>query len=69
MTVPGLEDKLGESMATQIVKMTSLRILHFTAKTWCLVYKYTNEDRYLNASRWLATYFVDNIPSNGIVPW
>lgn len=33
------------------------------------VYQNTKEQRYLDTSRRMATYFVTNTPSNGIVPW
>ncbi|PPQ67671.1 hypothetical protein CVT25_012699 [Psilocybe cyanescens] len=33
------------------------------------MYKFTNDTNYLETSRRLATYFLTNIPSDGIVPW
>ncbi|EIW85467.1 glycoside hydrolase family 88 protein [Coniophora puteana RWD-64-598 SS2] len=35
----------------------------------CTVYYHTNDTRYLETSRAMATYFVNNLPSDGIVPW
>ncbi|KAF9009445.1 glycoside hydrolase family 88 protein [Cyathus striatus] len=33
------------------------------------MFKYTGDTKYLDTSRRLATYFLDNLPSDGIVPW
>ncbi|KAF9484890.1 glycoside hydrolase family 88 protein [Pholiota conissans] len=33
------------------------------------MYKRTNDTNYLSTARRLATYFLDNLPSDGIVPW
>jgi len=33
------------------------------------MYQFTGDENYLNTSRRLATYFLDNLPADGIVPW
>ncbi|KAJ7581499.1 glucuronyl hydrolase [Mycena floridula] len=33
------------------------------------MYKHTNEDKYLETARRLATFFLDNIPESGVIPW
>ncbi|KAF8911182.1 Six-hairpin glycosidase-like protein [Gymnopilus junonius] len=33
------------------------------------MYKYTNDSDYLTTARKVATYFLTNLPSDGIVPW
>jgi hypothetical protein len=33
------------------------------------MYRLTNDTKYLTTARILATYFLNNIPSDGIVPW
>jgi len=33
------------------------------------MYKYTNDTNYLTTARRTATYFLDTLPSDGIVPW
>jgi len=43
-------------------------------QTWgiygfALMYQNTKEQRYLDTSRRMGTYFISNTPSNGIVPW
>lgn len=44
-------------------------LLQSLISKYCTVYQNTKEERYLDTSRRMATYFVDNTPSNGIVPW
>jgi hypothetical protein len=34
-----------------------------------LVYKHTKMVRYLETARRLATYFLDNLPEDGVPPW
>jgi len=33
------------------------------------MYKHTGLDRYLDTARRMASYFVNNLPSDGITPW
>jgi hypothetical protein len=33
------------------------------------VFQHTHDPNYLMTARRMASYFIQNIPSNGIVPW
>ena len=34
-----------------------------------IVFKHTKHTAYIQTSRRMADYFIDNLPSDGIVPW
>lgn len=66
--VRGAEDKLGQYMDTQIVGVGSLpRDDLFNPVI--SVYNLTGDRNYLLTARRLATYFLNTLPSDGIVPW
>ena len=34
-----------------------------------IVFKHTKHTAYIQTSRRMADYFIDNLPSDGVVPW
>ncbi len=65
--VLGHEVKLGLFMVLQTVSFcSSLRELILIPSA---VYNWTQNPDFLDTSRKLATFFLDNIPSDGIIPW
>lgn len=66
--VPGLEDRLGGSTGSQIV--SSVRVSCLSSDlTKSAVHKNTKIPGYIDTARRMATYYLDNIPSTGLVPW
>ncbi|KAI0933566.1 hypothetical protein AcV5_005683 [Taiwanofungus camphoratus] len=67
-TVHGAEGKRGGSMDFLIVSAQFLCIQNEPIATF-IVYKHTQHLDYLNTARHMASYFLTNLPSNGVVPW
>ncbi len=71
--VLGPAARLGAFTASRLVRLhrKPLDVMIFFLPTFDLstVYQNTNLERYLETSRRMATYFLNNIPGDGIVPW
>lgn len=48
---------------------SSFRPCFVLSVTLDVVYKHTQNITYLETSRRMAAYFINNLPSNGVVPW
>ncbi len=64
----GAEDKLGQCMGSQTVGVGSLSSDGLPDST-VSVYNWTGDHNYLVTARRAATYFLNTLPSDGIVPW
>src|SRR6267154_6021037 len=67
--VHGVGDRPGESMDLPIVCTRERNDCSMFPDTFAAVFNRTRRLNYLTTSRLMATYFVNHIPSNGIVPW
>lgn len=75
LSAHGAEVKPGESMALRTVgpptELFYSLVCHLSFSTSLTfeVYQHTQEVRYLDTARNMASYFLDNLPADGVVPW
>ena len=65
---PGLVGKHGRSTGLRTVRLGH-ELAEFSWRFDNSVYRLTGNVNYLDTSRRLATYFLSNLPADGIVPW
>ena len=65
---PGLVGKHGLSTGLRTVRLGH-KLAEFSSRFNNSVYRLTGDVNYLATSRRLATYFLSNLPADGIVPW
>ena len=69
LSVHGLVDKLGVSTVSLKVGRWLPWLNQCTYPRLIQVFEETKQQRYLDTARHMETYFLNNLPADGIVPW